>query len=63
MFTAPNKTQHNYPLYGGEDSPTQFHVQIVIVLLAVITIPWMLLTKPAVLYCRHKRHSRVSEEA
>ena len=54
MFIAPNASAQNYPVYGGATSSTQYYVQVVIVLLAVICVPWMLLTKPCVLYRRSK---------
>lgn len=40
----------NFPLYEGQQS-----VQTVFVIVALICVPWMLLTKPLVLRSRHKR--------
>ena len=55
MFIAPNASEHNFPVYGAPSSHIQYYIQVAIVLLAVICIPWMLITKPVVLYKRHKK--------
>jgi len=46
MFMFNNQGQ---PLYAGQST-----VQTVLVVLALIAVPWMMIPKPVILYCQHK---------
>ncbi|XP_076823814.1 V-type proton ATPase 116 kDa subunit a 1-like [Clavelina lepadiformis] len=53
MFTAPSQTADTV-IFSGQ-AGLQHGLQIFIVLLAVFCIPWMLFTKPAIIYYRNKQ--------
>jgi V-type H+-transporting ATPase subunit a len=52
MFLAPGQVAPDDTLYWG-----QAYLQLFLVFIAVISIPWMLLAKPYLLKREHKRHT------
>ena len=62
MFVRPDAASGSYPVYGGPSASAQYGLQILLVVIAFICVPWMLLAKPIVLYFRYnkKNYSRVS---
>lgn len=50
MFLSPGSIEEGEQLYTG-----QAFVQVVLILVAVVCIPWMLCTKPYLEYREHKK--------
>lgn len=55
MFLKPGTIAEDARLFDGQDS-----VQVIFVLAAVFSVPWMLLPKPFILKARHKKQHVVS---
>ena len=57
MFLSPGSIDEDGDLYGGQST-----VQVILVLAAFFSVPWMLLPKPFILRARHNRRKLVSQQ-
>jgi len=55
MFLKPGTIDEDGKLYGG-----QGNIQVILVLLALVSVPWMLLPKPFILRSRYNKRKLVS---
>ena len=57
MFLKPGSIDEDGDLFGGQST-----VQVILVLAAFFSVPWMLLPKPFILRARHNRRKLVSQQ-
>lgn len=59
MFISPVKTDGFKPgLYGSDDGSTMETVQVALLIILILCIPWMLLPKPFILKSQHANKTR-----